>query len=296
MSNRTPTKRSSSKRQVSPPENKHQQKNSKRKEQQKQSEPEIVEQKPVEEVKEDPVVKPENIFSKYIIIPCYYEENPEPKNVELKFDINVDITESNELDALRIVLCDNEDIFFCMKSAFKKRDFEKIKNKERYNCKYEEIPGLLIQMLESFMKQEPDFLIYIEMHPQTCTMYIQQRTNLFIKELIHFQFEHVSEEESDLLAQQAYLLVRTRLLQKKEQLDIYMTALMKKNPDIYNDIQINGMDYIHTPEEKKRALEHFLEKDEKVAARIAELERKNLGFTFKTNKKLMPLKDQDVEA
>lgn len=286
MSNRTPTKRPRGKPQPTPGDEKDRQRPGKRKQVQEQPAPEEIEQKQIEEPQEDPIKKTENIYSEYIIIPTYYDPTEPPQNKELKVDISVDITEKDEVAAIHFVLCDNEDIFFCMKSDYRKREYEKVKSKERYHSKFEELPGILIQMLNSFKNVEPDFNIFIEMQTDTCELMIQQQTNLFVKDLISFKFYSVSEEESDKLAQEAYYIVRTKLINKKNQYEIYMSALMKKNPDIYNDIQINGMDYIHTPEEKIRALEHFLEKDEKVAAGIAELERKNLEPNFKTNKKL----------
>lgn len=213
-------------------------------------------------------------FSEYIIIQLNNGEDEEPENHQYRFDVKAEKDENKKIQKIIISLYDNDNIFFCMKSVFTRRDFVGNKSK-RYIIPFDQLYDEITSIFRSYQKGNKEFEIWYTITGTSGVMKIYQTTPIIRKELISFNFESISEEDSDKLAQEEYLRIEARLQRISRKLNTYNEGLKQKNPKIYDDILINGQDYAHTHAEKKKALEHFLESNQKVSAGIAHIQQKN---------------------
>ena len=227
---------------------------------------------PEEEEKEKP--KPKVIFNDFLFLEVDDDKEEEEIKKELRLEISVDRDQNKLVQKIYMSLYDNEDIFFCMRSHYEPEDFSKLKEK-RYIIPFEGVAKEVIFMLKSIKRMEQDYSVRFEIKGDHGFLRFYQNTPLFTKELISFDFESISEEEADEQAQTSYLKISARLELAKNKLKVYNETLKKKNPDIYNDILVNGQDLVHKHEDKKRSLEQFLESNQKVSAGIAQMQQLN---------------------
>ena len=239
-------------------------------EEQKRKEKERRRHQEEEEEKERP--PPTIIFNDFVLAKIDSDKEQEEIRKELRFEIGVDRDDNKMVQKIYITLYDNDDIFFCMKCHYEPEDFLQLKE-NRYIIPFEGVAKEVIYMLRSIKNHETDYNVNVTIRGTQALVSFEQNTPLFTKEMISFNFESIPEEEADEQAQLAYLRISARLALAKSQLDTYNTYLKRKNPDVYQDIILNGIDYAHTHEEKKRNLEQFLESNQKVTAGIAQMEQ-----------------------
>ena len=233
---------------------------------------EIPENHREEEDKEE--MKPKVILNDFITVPVDDDKESEEIKKELRFEISTQRDSNKLVQKIFISIYDNEDIFFCMKTEYDPEDFNELKE-YRYYIPFEGIAREVIDILRAIKAQDPQYSIKLTIRGTQGLLTISQTTKLITKELISFNFESISEEEADELAQSAYLRISARLELAQKKLAVYNRKLRKMNPDIYDDILVNGQDYAHSHEEKKRSLEQFLETNQKVSAGIAQMQQMN---------------------
>lgn len=219
------------------------------------------------------------VLDKDIIIPTTSKSKKTGKETTKNTKYHIKVTNElvgKDITNINIRLTQYEDIFFLITSNYDQSIYLDEMPKMKYVIDYDQMSEELVSMFESFIKDENEFYITLDLGEGEHYMHFVQNIQVTNIKLMDIKFISASTEESDKLGQDTYAALKKQLDLTKKRFDAYNAALLKKNPVIYDDIQINGEDFIRTPEEKKKEIEMKMEANEKIAKGLSKMQHKTL--------------------